>query len=594
MDNLRCGRQCDFINRPAYIVLFKGDDSDFQGNQSVDIVIDTELDTTGMKAHFRFMDFVQDFNSIPENKTLRLVFPNAKTSEFPLGAADATLRFEDASGKFRTISNRIHIVVTNSVHEAYDNEDSQSITVTVKGTVTWEMIEGKPTIPDPVTIDTALSQTSTNPVQNKVVAKALYTGFTEWEFSGVPSGIIGYYLYWNTTEEGWIFFYYIEGQQGIQAVDAPGGEDAVSTTFSVQGSTVVATRRLITPTKTSQLTNDGPSSGPNVGHPFATTNQIPAPVDISGKLDDSATYDAWEQPTEYSIGEVVSYKGFIYRCINEGNHGIPPDGEYGPNVWTPTRISELLGGKQDKLSDTQIGYINDVPSKADKAVPSAAGNLASLTETGNLADSGVKPSDFATPSDLPYRLVEPGKWEFSGSGYDPTAAYSVLETPGYDSTAYQLKENGDIVDSVYDGITDALSVNFNSKGITATRPSLPGHLLDRVNNLIDATTGNVTLTMPPFVAGKVRDLLVACTIGLDTNDEPWSVIFQGQGSEAPSGADEISFKAEGDDASTATFPVPDAAGDWWYSLTERAPHVFAVSLKQLQSVSQPTQTQGGS
>ena len=60
-----------------------------------------------------------------------------------------------------------------------------------------------------------------------------------------------------------------------------------------------------------------------------------------------------------------------------------------------------------------------------------------------------------------------------------------------------------------------------------------------------------------------------------------------------SGADEISFKAEGDDAASATFPVPDAAGDWWYSLTERAPHVFAVSLKQLQSVSQPTQTQGG-
>ena len=177
--------------KPQYIVLFKGDDSDFQGNQSVDVVIDTELDTTGMKAHFRFMDFVQDFDSIPENKTLSLVFPNAKTSEFPLGAADATLRFEDASGKFRTVSNRIHIVVTNSVHEAYDNEDSQSITVTVKGTVTWNMIEGKPvfapvatsgsyndltdkpTIPAPVTIDPALSSTSENPVQNKVVKGAL-------------------------------------------------------------------------------------------------------------------------------------------------------------------------------------------------------------------------------------------------------------------------------------------------------------------------------------------------------------------------------------------------------------------------------------
>ena len=40
--------------------------------------------------------------------------------------------------------------------------------------------------------------------------------------------------------------------------------------------------------------------------------------------------------------------------------------------------------------------IPDITGKADKAVPAAAGNLASLDATGNLTDSGKKAADFAT------------------------------------------------------------------------------------------------------------------------------------------------------------------------------------------------------
>lgn len=200
---------------------------------------------------------------------------------------------------------------------------------------------------------------------------------------------------------------------------------------------------------------------------------------------------------------------------------------------------------------------------------------------------------------LPYAMVTPGKWEFSADGFSDVQKLDfVWYDHGDEDYRWDLFYDGKntyvsySVDPTTMEITGTLptEVDSNQTAFTATRPSLPGHLCARANNLIDATTGNVTLTLPQFEAGKVRDLLVACTIGLDGNDEPWSVIFQGGDGE------EISFKAEGDDAASATFPVPGAAGDWWYSLTERAPHVFAVSLKQLQSVSQPTQTQtqGGS
>ena len=55
---------------------------------------------------------------------------NSATSGFALGAADARLWLTNGH-KIRTVENRIHIVVTNRVEEAYDNDDPQAITVNI-------------------------------------------------------------------------------------------------------------------------------------------------------------------------------------------------------------------------------------------------------------------------------------------------------------------------------------------------------------------------------------------------------------------------------------------------------------------------------
>ena len=134
--------------RHQYIVLFRGDDSDFVGNQQILLKLETELDLTGCKAHFRFLDFKQDFDEIPADKTLELVFQKAQTAKFPLGAMDAELWLEDSTGKRRTVANRIHVVVTNSVKQAYDNDDPQAITVVITSgsaeSISWNNITGKP------------------------------------------------------------------------------------------------------------------------------------------------------------------------------------------------------------------------------------------------------------------------------------------------------------------------------------------------------------------------------------------------------------------------------------------------------------------
>lgn len=117
----------------SYIILFQGDDSDFTGNQAIEVKLDTTLDLTNCKATFKFLDYVQTFDSIPETKILTLTFPAAQTKLWSLGSFDAEMWLTDENNKRRTIANRIHIVITKSVKEAYENEDTQAITVIIRG-----------------------------------------------------------------------------------------------------------------------------------------------------------------------------------------------------------------------------------------------------------------------------------------------------------------------------------------------------------------------------------------------------------------------------------------------------------------------------
>jgi hypothetical protein len=129
----------------TYLIIFRGDDTDFEGNQNIDITLSSEIDLSDKKAHFKFLDFIQDWDTIPDDKVLHLKIPNAQTSKFPVGAMDAKLWLEDSQGRVRMVDNRIHIVVTDRVDEAYDSKDPQAITVVISGgAVSWETITGKP------------------------------------------------------------------------------------------------------------------------------------------------------------------------------------------------------------------------------------------------------------------------------------------------------------------------------------------------------------------------------------------------------------------------------------------------------------------
>ena len=106
-------------DKTTKIIIFKGDDTDFLGNQKIRITIDTKLDISNCSAHFRFLNYEKEWDRIPEEKTLDIVFSAEQTGMFPLGIANATLWLVDNHNKKRTIANRIQIVVTQFVDKAY-------------------------------------------------------------------------------------------------------------------------------------------------------------------------------------------------------------------------------------------------------------------------------------------------------------------------------------------------------------------------------------------------------------------------------------------------------------------------------------------
>jgi hypothetical protein len=244
----------------------------------------------------------------------------------------------------------------------------------------------------------------------------------------------------------------------------------------------------------------------------------------------------------------------------------------------------LVGADTNDLSEiAEYGSYGTVGA----ALLALIAGLAALKRRITSAETAI--SGKANATDLPYAMVTPGEWEFIGLPGEESSEPIMQYRSESGRWELLLAYDGESDIRFADGTADDLVVDFDY-GITATRPSLPGHLCDRAVNAV-AVSAATTLTLPALVnAGKARDFLVRLAFGtIAEGASVPTVIFQGQGDEAPDETDAISFVTD-----DGEFPVPDSGGDWWYSLTECAPHVFAVSLKQLQSVSQPTQAQGGS
>ena len=122
------------------IKLFRGDDTNFAGNQSIYITLDTELDISGCKATLKCMGFTKTWDVIPEDHRLEIVFSASETCDLPIGNWDATLYLTDSEGRKRTVVNRLLVEVTTCVGIAYGESTEQHITVIVNGSNLVKMV----------------------------------------------------------------------------------------------------------------------------------------------------------------------------------------------------------------------------------------------------------------------------------------------------------------------------------------------------------------------------------------------------------------------------------------------------------------------
>ena len=195
-------------------------------------------------------------------------------------------------------------------------------------------LSNKPTIPAAVTVDSALSDSSTNPVQNKVVKAALdgkatvaqgakadaalsraeaVAGFTKWAYSGLPAGATEIaYPVWNSSYLQWEFGFTYDGDS--YSSNASGSETDTDLEFVCDNTTgpsqsqitVTATRtRLPTmadiPTNNAQLTN---------GAGYATTAAMNAALALKA--------DASSLPYALANATQDGYTAWAYDGLPEG------------------------------------------------------------------------------------------------------------------------------------------------------------------------------------------------------------------------------------------------------------------------------------
>ena len=176
----------------------------------------------------------------------------------------------------------------------------------------------------------------------------------------------------------------------------------------------------------------------------------------------------------------------------------------------------------------------------------------------------------ADAADLRYKIVTPGEWTLHSESYD----VSTLDLPTWDtSLGYWWIENESLTAQGPNASDpNALSLEFMEGVVTATRPSLPGHLLDRASNRVTpADASALTLTLPAAVPGYMRDLIVRLDLtALATAPE---VTFA-----APAG-ETVTFEAEG-----GSMPELEAGKVNLVSITETDTGIIDVAYKTVEEV----------
>lgn len=104
-----------------YISIFKGDDTNWNGQQFLNVTVISELDLSTMTARFILGSYVSEAFPLTTNK-FSVNLSRAVTGSFAIGPMSGVIQIFDSEGRVRTITNTIPFFVTNKVIDTQDVE----------------------------------------------------------------------------------------------------------------------------------------------------------------------------------------------------------------------------------------------------------------------------------------------------------------------------------------------------------------------------------------------------------------------------------------------------------------------------------------
>ena len=183
------------------------------------------------------------------------------------------------------------------------------------------------------------SATTGQSADAKATGDMLYTGFTPWKADSPLSGYVFESCVWKSSMSKWEVSWKAVMPGGTDRTTlADGAEDDVVITASSPLAYALS-RHRITPTKTSQLENDGDGTSP-----FAKVSQLP---DVSGKADASDVVLTPVYSQTPTFGEWTAPEGFTFVGIDETN---------------PPSVRFTYGGED------YYGYISDMPTDSTLSI----------------------------------------------------------------------------------------------------------------------------------------------------------------------------------------------------------------------------------
>ncbi|MBO7716082.1 MAG: hypothetical protein J6S85_21135, partial [Methanobrevibacter sp.] len=186
-------------------------------------------------------------------------------------------------------------------------------------------------------------------------------------------------------------------------------------------------------------------------------------TELNTKADLTDLASNFDSTTTYAVGDYVIYNQDVYRCTSAHTGG-----------WNVSDFTKVNIANEIKSVKTTVGGLDS--SKADKVTSATNGNFAGLNASGNLTDSGKKPSDFIEKS-LTAGLVK-------NDGTIDTANYATKVSSATADDFATLDSNGNIVDS-------GISKNIVPSGATSSNKLVTAN--DVPNELKDLT-GDVAIS----------------------------------------------------------------------------------------------------